>query len=753
MKKLLTLLLALAVIGSMTVPASAQIKNVLLEQHTGAWCGWCPDGTVKVDEILALYSDQVIAVKIHNGDAMAIPEQATIGNALGLTGFPTASINRKDFGGSAFLSRSIWKATCESQMQQRAKAEVDCFYTLDTRTRTVRIQVMANIVEDMNVPLRFNAFIIEDDVTGTGSGYNQVNYLSGRPGYQDNPYYYQPSTIVGYHHMKVVRKMLGGAWGVAGTLPASVKAGNLYSHEFTYHVNDAWNLDKVSFVGFLQVNAPNNKEIINSARAIEGGALLNRIIDTSAPATKALPRVSDFNNVYTLKNSTNQQQTYSVTLYTTDKTPADWSAGLTSGALNLTASGTNEATGQIVVAANSTAQFSLSLKTGQTLGVGDAKVLLRLQGTPTITRTRVISAVSAEIEDVLLETGITYSLRPYLNGTGHEDAVTLDPGDYVAFAEKMSNVKLAIWNKGPSDALSVEEVDVIKNSKASNFVCGCRMVAGLISANSLGYFGMDYIGFNLEGQLSNGTIWISGQQGDPITGNLGGNIRGGLIQYYVNLVRITDKTNVSPIMHFKNDGLMQYNNYLYLVKAADAIFGVRSTKDNKRTVLLGISPYVISDLSTRRTLIRNILDWLVVPASGGLSEDFETGNLTKFPWGHSGDANWTVNSGTRHSGTYGAQAGSITDDQTSTLTLTLNCSSGDISFYRKVSSESGCDYLRFYIDGAEQGQWAGEQDWARMSFPVTAGTRTLKWTYSKDGSESSGSDTAWIDDIVFPSGP
>ncbi len=60
------------------------------------------------------------------------------------------------------------------------------------------------------------------------------------------------------------------------------------------------------------------------------------------------------------------------------------------------------------------------------------------------------------------------------------------------------------------------------------------------------------------------------------------------------------------------------------------------------------------------------------------------------------------------------------------------------------------DYLKFYIDGLKQDEWSGEQDWTKVSFPVTAGIRTFEWTYSKDGSMSEGEDTAWIDDIVFP---
>ncbi len=612
MKKLSTLFLAIAMIAFITVGTNAQVKNVLLEQHTGAWCGWCVDGTVKMDEILDLYGEQVIGVKIHNGDDMAIPEQSTVARALGLTGYPTGSIDRKDFGGSVFLSRNAWKTSCESQMQQKAKAEVDCFYTLDKEARIVRIQVMANITESMNFPLKFNAYIVEDDVTGVGRGYNQSNYLSGRPGYEDTPYYEQPSTIIGYHHMKVVRKMIGGAWGVAGDLPELVQAGDFYSYEFESEIDEAWKIDDVYFVGMLQADAEDNKEIINSAIAIEDGSLLNTIINSDTPTAKALPSGSDFNNTFTLENVTNEEQTYTVILSTTDKTPADWSAEFTSGATELAASGTEQATGQIVVPANSTAELLLTLRIGPTLGLGDAKMVLELEGTPTITRSRMISGISDEIENLLLETGSYYSMRPYLNNTYRNNIVTLDISDYLAFANEMTNVKLVIWNKGPSDGISPDEIDIIKNTEnVNNFICGDGVIGSLINPDNLNFFGLEFIGWNLEAQGSNFTIRISGQEDDVITGDLGENIEGHLIQYYINMVRITDTENVFPIMHFQDDGTRKHNDVMYFVTADDAIFGIRSTKNNTRTVLLGMSPYTIADGNVRRTLVNNILDWLV----------------------------------------------------------------------------------------------------------------------------------------------
>ena len=139
-------------------------------------------------------------------------------------------------------------------------------------------------------------------------------------------------------------------------------------------------------------------------------------------------------------------------------------------------------------------------------------------------------------------------------------------------------------------------------------------------------------------------------------------------------------------------------------------------------------------------------------AAGDTTEDFETNDFSKFAWTLTGDADWDITAQERHSGVYSAKAGAITDNERSSLQVTFDCTTGTITFYRKVSSESGFDLLKFCIDGVEQDKWSGEEDWAEVSFAVAEGTRTFEWTYSKDGSVSGGEDTAWIDDIVFPGG-
>jgi hypothetical protein len=139
-------------------------------------------------------------------------------------------------------------------------------------------------------------------------------------------------------------------------------------------------------------------------------------------------------------------------------------------------------------------------------------------------------------------------------------------------------------------------------------------------------------------------------------------------------------------------------------------------------------------------------------AQGTGVEDFETCNFSRLPWQTGGNASWFVTSSKAHSGSCAAQAGDISDSGSTYLELRDIVISKSITFWYKVSSERGYDFLRFYIDGQERGKWSGETDWQLAGpFPVTPGTHTLTWEYTKDITISKGDDTAWVDDISFAS--
>lgn len=143
---------------------------------------------------------------------------------------------------------------------------------------------------------------------------------------------------------------------------------------------------------------------------------------------------------------------------------------------------------------------------------------------------------------------------------------------------------------------------------------------------------------------------------------------------------------------------------------------------------------------------------ILIPV-GAVGEGFETSGFTAYPWVNNSASPWIIEtaSSNAHSGNYSAKSGTISNNGSTTLQVTMQVgAAGNIKFFRKVSSEVNYDFLKFFIDGTEMGSWSGTQAWAEMTYPVTAGSRTFKWTYSKDVSQASGSDCAWVDDIVFP---
>ena len=136
---------------------------------------------------------------------------------------------------------------------------------------------------------------------------------------------------------------------------------------------------------------------------------------------------------------------------------------------------------------------------------------------------------------------------------------------------------------------------------------------------------------------------------------------------------------------------------------------------------------------------------------GLILEDFESG---EFGEGWSNDAShpWTFVTENPYEGQYCVKSGGAgIANVTSNLTLRHEAGSNDtISFYYKVSSESGYDKLHFYIDNNEMGTWSGTVAWTKAAYAVSEGTHNYKWSYTKDGSVNNGSDCAWIDYVSLP---
>ncbi len=105
-----------------------------------------------------------------------------------------------------------------------------------------------------------------------------------------------------------------------------------------------------------------------------------------------------------------------------------------------------------------------------------------------------------------------------------------------------------------------------------------------------------------------------------------------------------------------------------------------------------------------------------------------------------------------------AQSGRIGDNGQSILETTVS-GPATLTFWWKVYSENGFDFLRFQLDGAEQPgapAISGDVDWQQKTIPLPGGNHQLRWIYSKNGSVNGsvnlGGDAGWVDQVLLTPG-
>lgn len=245
-------------------------KRVLIEEATGTWCGWCPRGAVYTENIDQDYPGSAIVVAVHNGDPMVVAAYDQAMGAL-IGGYPSGLVDRKDID----IDPLAFETSYLSRINDVPPADVNVSAFFNSATRVADVVVSATFATEITSELRLGAIIVEDDVTGTGSGYNQVNYYS----YQSQN---QPLTGAGHNWQTdpnpvpaanmeydfVGRALLGGFNGEPNSLPGPISANNTYSYTFTYTVPVGYDENSMRVIGVLI--DPNSGNVLNVNRGAYG---------------------------------------------------------------------------------------------------------------------------------------------------------------------------------------------------------------------------------------------------------------------------------------------------------------------------------------------------------------------------------------------------------------------------------------------------------------------------------------------------
>ena len=222
-----------------TILGISSEKRVLVEEFTGAWCGWCPDGAVQMEKLLQTYP-LAVPVTIHAGgtDAMMLPQGETLANAFGPS-FPMAMIDRTHFDGEPGVpisrTNDAWITRTGEQFSVYTPLSLSVTGTFDPETFDGYVDVDVAF-SDYAPPAdyRIHCWLVLESMSGIGRGWDQANYFSGNPSYPNHPFYSLPNPVTGYEHRHVPILMMTGAWGVSGDIPGSPQAAATYSKRFPF---------------------------------------------------------------------------------------------------------------------------------------------------------------------------------------------------------------------------------------------------------------------------------------------------------------------------------------------------------------------------------------------------------------------------------------------------------------------------------------------------------------------------------------
>jgi len=263
MKKFLTL----SVLAAATIHANAQIKKVMLEDFTGTWCGWCPEGAVHARQLLAAHPTTFIPVACHINDALTIANANDVPTALGVSGLPAGAVDRFQFTGQSVIQidRTLWSDAYDTRAAVAAKASVS--FTNTTKvgsTYTATVNVKFTSAPTANVPIKMNVYILEDSILATGN-IEQENYSTE---VQNGA-----SPLSDWFLNGTLREVLGGVWGYDAMIPATVVVGTNYTKDITFTLDSTWVAKNINIVAFAAYDGPaenNQKEIINTEQMALG---------------------------------------------------------------------------------------------------------------------------------------------------------------------------------------------------------------------------------------------------------------------------------------------------------------------------------------------------------------------------------------------------------------------------------------------------------------------------------------------------
>ena len=213
-------------------------RKMIVEEATGAWCGFCVRGIVGLRQMKAKYPDTFIGMGVHNGDNYVVKAyDSWIANYI--DGYPSCLINRD---GHKYDPAPSELEAAMLAMDPISSIGLDLSASYDGQ---LHISCTVKTLGDMDVNYRLAYVVLEDDLP-----IHQKNYYSGG-GYGPMDGFENMPSECDINIDDVVRAIYPSPYGEEGSVPAQLKRGEPYTHTADVEMCNYVDGDKLSVVAML----------------------------------------------------------------------------------------------------------------------------------------------------------------------------------------------------------------------------------------------------------------------------------------------------------------------------------------------------------------------------------------------------------------------------------------------------------------------------------------------------------------------
>lgn len=243
-------------------------RNVVIEEFTGTWCGYCPLGIVTMEALRDLYPDGgLIPVAIHvqgsPSDPMVSTSYNQVASYYSTGGVPGAVMNRQysvypELDNVEYLYSALSAVPTVGTVSATAEHDEDPDYIV-VSTKTA----FSFDYDDADSRYALSFGITEDNV----GPYSQHNYYGGS-GEDIGGWENLGEWVSGVYYNDVARQLTTFS-GVNGSIPAEVNAGEEYTFEYRFKlisaVSDKNNINVVVYLLNKESGAVENATTIKTA--------------------------------------------------------------------------------------------------------------------------------------------------------------------------------------------------------------------------------------------------------------------------------------------------------------------------------------------------------------------------------------------------------------------------------------------------------------------------------------------------------